>query len=242
MGPVNKTQETLRALFANVIGCGLDEVMDDSDFFAIGGDSVGALRVATAALQEGLQACTIPALYSHPILADLGTWCDANNQTHVNDHLQLTEEKMVGKGDNDIASMLAHWQLVETCLDQLNVDPDTILEIFPASWGSVMHQPLLYDVEFEVRAGAEADLISALERVHREEPAMRTRLFEHDDKIMQVVLREDIAWERKPGKVDRYHLRNRNRPMERGGRLVRYAIVASGEKMYVVWTIVSGWS
>lgn len=265
MGNKPETKETLRALYAKFIGCDLKEVEDGSDFFEMGGDSVGVLRMTNQALQEGLSEMTVPALYENPALADLAAWYDAqgkddqtgghesndnhqgtptNERVQQEGQIQKTDGHTSKKNDSSVdsstgESIVAHWKLVQDCISQTGISPDVIMDIYPSFPRQLIYLAIMFDTTFEVKAGTEDKLIAAMERLHAEDPMLRTRLFEHNGTLQQVVLQEKVEWSRESGKLEEYHICNRRHGMKLGQPLSRYGIVREGDKVHVVWTLVS---
>ncbi|MEZ3182638.1 amino acid adenylation domain-containing protein, partial [Streptomyces pimonensis] len=68
--PRNEVEETLGRLCADLLDA--PDVSIDDDFFALGGDSVSAMRLVAAARREGL-TIALRDVFEHPTVADLAT-------------------------------------------------------------------------------------------------------------------------------------------------------------------------
>jgi aryl carrier-like protein len=65
-----ETLELLRGIWIDILGD--DDVTDEDNFFAIGGDSMMALEVATRARELGLHV-TDSAVLRNPVLRDMAS-------------------------------------------------------------------------------------------------------------------------------------------------------------------------
>ncbi|RDW92973.1 nonribosomal peptide synthetase fmqA [Aspergillus mulundensis] len=70
VAPEGKKERLIRGLVADALGLRADHVAMDHDFFALGGDSVKAMRIVGLARAVGVRL-TVKDLFAHPQLSDL---------------------------------------------------------------------------------------------------------------------------------------------------------------------------
>ncbi|VVE15887.1 Tyrocidine synthase 3 [Pandoraea capi] len=77
-GPATPTEALLFDIWRDTLG--RDGFGRHDNFFAIGGDSLAALRVAARAQRSGVTHFSLEGLFSHPTVAGLATWLDEASQ------------------------------------------------------------------------------------------------------------------------------------------------------------------
>ncbi|WP_087687508.1 non-ribosomal peptide synthetase [Pandoraea sp. PE-S2R-1] len=77
-GPMTPTESLLFDVWRDTLGH--DGFGRNDNFFAIGGDSLAALKVAANAQRRGLGQFSLEGLFAHPTLAGLASWLDETAQ------------------------------------------------------------------------------------------------------------------------------------------------------------------
>ncbi|VVE23382.1 Tyrocidine synthase 3 [Pandoraea horticolens] len=77
-GPATPTESLLFDIWRDTLG--RDGFGRHDNFFAIGGDSLAALRVAANAQRRGIAHFSLEGLFSHPSVAGLASWLDEASQ------------------------------------------------------------------------------------------------------------------------------------------------------------------
>ncbi|VVE06616.1 Tyrocidine synthase 3 [Pandoraea iniqua] len=77
-GPVTPTEAMLFDVWRDTLG--RDGFGRHDNFFAIGGDSLAALKVATNAQRRGFGHFSLEGLFAHPTIAGLASWLDETTQ------------------------------------------------------------------------------------------------------------------------------------------------------------------
>lgn len=238
-----ETITKLRRITATVIGCGLDDVEDSSNFFSdLGGDSVGAMKLSNEARESGLKKMIIPIVYQYPVLSDMASWYDSAENEEESHVLKSEQSKSYGaasEAETDFSTVLSHWELVNDCVHRLGVTPDDIEDVYPAFPRQNAWLGMRCEIDFTVKTGSEEQVMVAIEKLFKSDPMLRTRLFEHNDTVRQVVLKEKLSWAKERGSLEDYRTRAGRHPMRIGDSMNRFVVMTEGDKTHILWTIVS---
>lgn len=74
--PGTDAEELVLKLWVEAINVNAENVGIDDNFFRIGGDSIGAMKVVGLARQNGVSELTVKDVFQNPILRDLASLCD----------------------------------------------------------------------------------------------------------------------------------------------------------------------
>ncbi|GKT87879.1 non-ribosomal peptide synthetase protein [Colletotrichum tofieldiae] len=238
--PVTASEDTLRRLWARVLGIDVCTISLGESFFRIGGDSIAALKLVGEARKAGI-ALTVADIFKHPKLSSMA------ERLHV----------IVGFED---VQTVAPFSLLESntplplLLDQIarlcNLsDTQTIEDIYrctPLQEGLLAltsKQPGDYIMQavLELSGGTDLRLFKqAWEETVRICPILRTTIIQHEELgLLQVVLKQGIEWAAVPNidSVKQYLEQDQRLLMDVGQSLARYAIVHTKSRTWFVWTI-----
>lgn len=220
--------EHLVSAWSKVLDMEASEIEDDDNFFEIGGDSVTAMRLVTAAQNLDIKI-DAEIIFNHPRLSDMRSHCEGPDVRISNiNGLEPTLDT----------------QLVNHCASACGVDPGVIEDIFPSlfnqTWllnhhkepGILMKQ-IVFQVEGAINVFA---VLAAFEAVWKKNDILRTRLVQHDMKYYQVVLGGNIQWG-ESSQLSEYLFRDNAVRMKLGGPLTRFALVKEVENTFIVWTV-----
>lgn len=76
--PLSKTEITLSRIWSNFFG--FDKIGIRDNFFELGGDSLKALKLLSMMKQELKRDIPLAGLFEMPVIAELGTWFDRNEE------------------------------------------------------------------------------------------------------------------------------------------------------------------
>ncbi|KAI0532277.1 peptide synthetase [Xylaria digitata] len=219
------------------------------NFFAIGGDSLRAMKLVAEARTRDI-SLTVADIFSNPVLSEMAVVAKAG----------------VKQGAVEIPAfslLSARWteDVARTeCAAFCDIDASEIEDIYPCT---PLQEGLMalsakiseaYVAQRVVELADEAmaqDLLKAFRNASVDCPILRTRIvqvLEHG--LMQVVIKDDFAYESTPGQSLNEYLENdRNIPVGLGKPLVRYGVVGNKErkeKAYFILTmhhaLYDGWS
>ncbi|KAF7169549.1 hypothetical protein CNMCM5623_002209 [Aspergillus felis] len=241
---LNDLERRLRQAWSQTLKLQADSICLQDNFFALGGDSLTAMKLVSVCRSQGLDL-GVTSMFSNPTLlamASVVRICDVDVQVEVPAFSMIT---------SDVDS--ACREAAEAC----GVYPADIEDIYPCtptqeslftfSLKSVkpyVAQRVLYipsHIDIDAWRKAWEEVVAAL-------PILRTRVAQlQEPGLQQVVLKENVSW-MQAFNLSKYLENDRTEKMNLGESLARYAIVeeSTDGKRYMVWTIhhvlYDGWS
>ncbi|ROV87097.1 hypothetical protein VMCG_10891 [Cytospora schulzeri] len=237
-------EQRLRQAWALTLKLDAEAIGPDDNFFALGGDSLAAMRLVSVCRERGLEL-TVISTFSHPTLSGMAEGvliCDVE-----------------ARKDTPAFSMIS--QPAESACAEASqvcgVDSTAIEDMYPCT----PTQESLFTFSLKSTKAYVAQRVACIpadisldawkkawEIVVAASPILRSRLVQlQDPGLQQVVLKESIHW-RHSTDLPQYLQDDQNEKMHFGQSLARYAIVESPSesKRYMVWTIhhvvYDGWS
>ncbi|ROT40235.1 surfactin synthetase subunit 3 [Sodiomyces alkalinus F11] len=243
--PESEMERALHRAWVNILRDTAEIGLQDS-FFALGGNSLKAMRLVSAARHEGI-ALTVATIFNFPTLkamAAMATPAPREAQEPPPPFSLLEEEWSREQACADVAKLC---EVEEAAIE--DVYPCTPLQEALMALSAKVKEAYVAQrvVDLEDAAAAEK-LRSAFEIAAADTAILRTRIVQvRQHGLVQVVINEDIPWHRGNDLQD-YLIRDREAPMELGKPLVRYALITEDEskKVYFVLTmhhaLYDGWS
>ena len=188
--PLSKDEEALLLVWAEVLHVAPDTLDVQDDFFRIGGDSLKAMAVVSAARRKGIHL-SVAKLYQFKTVAELA---------------QNTGEEVLDEEDQPLSllSVANAPRIQEMAAQMCSVDPDLIQDIMPVTdmqhfyLESQVHQPRSWmsTVAFDVPSSLDAERVKrAWEQLMAHHPITRTRFINTPLGIFQVILKsETLSW------------------------------------------------
>ena len=247
--PTTEMEVSIQSLWSKVLGVDTHAIGVDDNFFRLGGDSVGAMKLVAAARARKITV-SVADIFASPMLSDMALASRiSTNETQV--ALSLEPFDLI---KNTVESRTS---ILEQAASQCGLSQDAIQNCYPATAlqeglmalsmrrnGAYLAQKvfriLAKDFDFSLFQKAWAAVIES-------EDILRTRIV-HTQSLesVQVVLNTSISW-MSATDLETYLLEDTNTPVQYGGPLMRLAIVqqANGEN-YFVWTahhaVYDGWT
>ncbi|GKT61465.1 LOW QUALITY PROTEIN: nonribosomal peptide synthetase [Colletotrichum tofieldiae] len=227
----------MRQLWGDVLGVQPTAIPATSNFFRLGGDSLAAIALVTAARKKSLQL-SVAQIFKTPVLQDLCLLPTESNKTTV----QARPLELLG--DN---SSRPHSDLLKEVAEECSIPIQDIEDAFPCT---PLQEGLMalststtnsYLVQYVIHLPADIDvarLKRAWESVAQVHGILRTRLVDTlSSGILQVIIQETLAWN-ESFDLEEY-LENLRQPSNFGAHLNRFGIVyaANGNASYMVWTV-----
>ncbi|KAI4761090.1 nonribosomal peptide synthase SidD [Aureobasidium sp. EXF-3400] len=241
---LNDLEKRLQQAWSQVLSLDAAGIRLEDNFFALGGDSLAAMRLVSTCRAQGLILSVIDT-FGNPKLsamADVVKLGDAQARKEIQAFSTIT------RSVND-----ARLEAAQAC----KTDVDNIEDIYPCTptqeslFTFSLKSVELYLAQRVATIPHDTDidaLKKAWETVIAANPILRTRAAQLEEPgLQQVVLREGISW-RHATDLDQYLQSDKNERMDLGQNLARYAIVESSEtgKRYMVWSVhhllYDGWS
>ena len=243
--PSTEMEKTLQELWHSILHVDADSIGADDSFFRLGGDSVGAMRLVTAARSKGI-LLTVANIFQKPKLFEM-----SRDALAMSDAVQSELKPFVMLPSTESVS-----DLIEEVASQCNVERDSVQDMYPCTAiqkGLIAlssKQPGAYVAQniYHLQPGIDLDKFrSAWEKVVEVEVILRTRIvYTKSLGFLQVVIQEPITWH---NAVDLQEISEENRqlPAHNGGRLTQYTIVGENTPdPHFIWTahhaLYDGWS
>ncbi|KAI0016831.1 acetyl-CoA synthetase-like protein [Xylariomycetidae sp. FL0641] len=245
--PASPMETHLAALWAQVLGGPGDaaaaELSAGDNFFAVGGDSLRAMKLVAAARARGV-GLSVAAIFRHPVLSDMA---GAATAIPADDGATCAAAPEIPPFS--LISSSRDWPEPEAradCAALCGVPADRVEDAYPCTplqeglMALSAKIPEAYVAQRVVElpsAAAARDLAAAFAAVAAASPVLRTRVVQVPGRgLVQVVLRADdddddesaCRWFPAHALPD-YLVRDRAEPMGLGRPLVRYAAFASDE-------------
>lgn len=238
--PSTEMERKLQRLWSNVLRMPLESIGATDSFLRLGGDSIRAMRLASAARAENLDL-TVADIFRQPRLEDMASQMSSFN---AEDDLIMSEDPLP-------FSLLPSSSSIDAVIDELNScfgDGVIVQDAYPCTslqegmLSLSMKQAGAYLAQNVFQIPTSIDMVAfrdAWESVFAAVDILRTRLvFTEDAGLVQVVLKEDIDWQTPALSLDDYLQADRAIPITYGSRLVRFAVLRhEGGGSYFVWTI-----
>ncbi|EDU41238.1 HC-toxin synthetase [Pyrenophora tritici-repentis Pt-1C-BFP] len=246
--PTGQAEVALARLWADVLKLDADAVGAEDSFFRLGGDSISAMKLVTAARKHGV-VLNVANVFTYPKLLDMAATASILSSDHVSSpEPDMVPFELLPNSSCQVIRALA--------ASECGVFPDVIEDIYPCSKlqeGLIMltnKDPGTYVVQPIYRLPADIDLPrfkKAWKAVAAAEAALRTRIiYSEEHGFLQVVLREELQWLSLPA-VEDINEATRQLPAKNGAPLTTFTLVGEDTTTpFFVWTahhaVYDGWS
>lgn len=237
-------EQRLRHAWSLVLKVDEDSIHPQDNFFALGGESLAAMRLVSVCRERGLDL-SVTSTFANPTLEEMA------ETIRIYDVDVQTETPPFSLISQPVES--ACLEASQAC----GTEPAAVEDIYPCT----PTQESLITFSLKSTESYVAQRIAcvppqlsldafkqAWEAVFAANPILRTRVAQlQDPGLQQVVLKQAIDW-RHSTSLSQYLENDRNERMDLGQSLARYAIVddAVDGKRYMVWTVhhvqYDGWS
>ncbi|KAL5051513.1 hypothetical protein BDW71DRAFT_55019 [Aspergillus fruticulosus] len=242
-GQLSELEQRLRQAWAETLKREPESIRPDDNFFALGGDSVMAMKLVTISRTHGLEL-TVGSTFNTPVLSEMAAVIkvyDSQARTETPPFSLISQAP-------DSATLEA----AQAC----GMEPAAVEDIYPCTptqeslFTFSLKAVVAYVAQRVATIPSHIDLDlwkKAWEDVVAASPILRTRVAQISEPgLQQVVLKENISWKHAID-LEQYLENDKAEKMELGQNLARYAIVENPDgKRYMVWTIhhvvYDGWS
>ncbi|RFU79721.1 hc-toxin synthetase [Trichoderma arundinaceum] len=249
--PLSQMELLIRDLWASVLQKHSDTIDRDDDFFRIGGDSIGAMKLVAAARKSETQiSLTVADVFRHPRLSELArvlAETEKYNLASTTDAAPFT----INLGPN---SSSIRPNQIAALADQCDVAAENIQDAYPCSplqegfMAITTQRPDKYVLQRVFRLNTDVAFFKATwEKLWESLPILRTRIVPWETGSIQVVVQEPVHWQ-SSSSLEAYLEEDRRDPMKYGGRLCRVSVIETpgSDEKHFVWTmhhsIYDGWS
>ena len=247
--PTTEMEISIQSLWSKVLGVEARAIGVDDNFFRLGGDSVGAMKLVAAARASKITV-SVADIFASPMLSDMALAARrSTNEKQI--ALSLEPFSLINNTVGGVTSIL------EQAAAQCGLSQDAIQNCYPTTalqeglMALSMRKSGAYLAQKAFRILAEDFDVPLFQKawaaVIESEDILRTRIV-HTQSLgsVQVVLNTNISWESATD-LETYLYEDINTPVQYGGPLMRLAIVqqANGGN-YFVWTahhaVYDGWT
>lgn len=245
--PSTQSETDLRRLWSEVLRLPIDTIGVDDGFFQLGGDSIGAMRLATLAREHGIDI-TVQNIFRNNKLCEMAQAAKLLS-------VEKEQEEAWEKPPAPFALVDDPERVFARLEHQCGVRRREVEDAYACS---PLQEGLLalsaknggtYTAQTVFRLHPFLDLPrfkKAWEKVVQRHSILRTVIVDVDGLYTQVVLKDrGVQWAT-AACLEEYLAEDKQNPMEPGTPLARYCIVEAEDDDYFVWTvhhaIYDGWS
>jgi amino acid adenylation domain-containing protein/non-ribosomal peptide synthase protein (TIGR01720 family) len=234
--PSTTSEKLLRDLWAETLNMKPDAISADSSFFRIGGDSLGAMRLVSAARQKGV-VFSVADVFKNPRLSALATvlhYQDKTVQETTNPHVEpfsLIDDKVPLEETKAHAARLC------------GIEPEDIEYILPCTplqEGLIAESirgrgdNMLTEMKTLIKGVQSDRLLNAWSHVVQSNPILRTRFVDSPNQgLVQVVIRHEQCG---------FQERSPEQPFKLGMSLFYYTVSSTSTTWSIHHALYDGWS
>lgn len=223
------------------------------NFFTIGGDSIGAMRLVSLARNEGV-TLTVSEVFLHPTLQQMASKLETLSLSRSGSPSTQFSQDTLSTTMSELSSTI-----LPEYLDRLG----SVEDVFPciplqsALFSLSEQDPHLYLGHHVFKLHQSTDISrfkDAVEQVMRASPILRTAIVPSEDRLntlLQAVVRHDhVYWTQYSGLLNHFLLKDVQKPFRCGDLMTRVALVTDRDSLdpstYFVLTahhaVYDGWS
>ncbi|KAJ0382654.1 hypothetical protein COL922a_012104 [Colletotrichum nupharicola] len=245
---LNPVEVVLRKAWGKVLSLPEDSITAEDDFFRLGGDSIGAIKVVAACRQLALQI-KVASIFKNSVLRQMALVCKRTT----------TDKTNAASNQYNPYQLVDQSNLTELCEEvsfQCEVQPDDVEDMYPCThmqeglMAVNLTRPGSYTGRWIHPLPQAIDLArfkKSWEDIHATSPILRTRFATTASAgSLQVIIKGHVQWLTSDD-LERYLANDDANPMFPGDSLNRFALVTdvNGDVTFV-WTIhhmlYDGWS
>ncbi|CAH0037403.1 unnamed protein product [Clonostachys rhizophaga] len=247
--PETKMERSLQVLWAQVLQLAQESIGRDDGFLEIGGDSISAIKLISACRKKGIGLLTKDVLDS-PSLSSVATKAVYLEQGTSTKPLPIRPFSLLGQ---EAIRKVQSEEIRELCgfsEDQLIEDAFPCSSMQEGLMAVSVRQPGSYVTKFvfKIPEYVDIDLMKASwENAVLQCPNMRSRIVLVDGESIQLVVKENTAWEHDTATDPATYISQQNfEYMGYGTSLSKNTILSCQNDIYFVWmahhTFHDGWS
>lgn len=238
-GQPTEKESQLRKLWADVFGLPSSDLDLNDNFFSLGGDSVLAIKLVATARSIGFDL-SLEIVFEHPVLSDMATITKS-----------LTARAQSVAEIKPFSLLDSSWDtnmVLQEASKQCSIPEKSIEDIYPTT---PMQEGLLalsmkdqgtYILQFVYQMPESVDLDRlrvAWESVSTGTDVLRTRFFDYNSGLLQVVVKEPLKWKVVDGDLATFLVTEKQRGLQFGETMSRQSVLRqkSPPQIYLVWTI-----
>lgn len=245
--PSTEVEKSLAGLWESILHLAPNSIGMDAQFFRMGGDSIAAIRLVTAARSKGI-SLTVANIFQNGTLSEMCRTASSGDVSETN------STKPGPQPFEMLPAGVPTERIVEEVSTLCRLRSEDIEDVYPCTTiqeglmalsskqsGAYCFQNLYSLASLDV-----ARFKAAWEAVLSTEPILRTRIVYTDSMgFLQVVVQESIQWQEENTMADLAKI-DKAKPSYNGGGLAGFAIIQDSDRAYFVLTmhhaLYDGWS
>ncbi|KAL9595554.1 MAG: hypothetical protein Q9219_006374, partial [cf. Caloplaca sp. 3 TL-2023] len=245
--PSTEVEKTLAGLWESILNLGSETIGMDAQFFRMGGDSISAIRLVTAARSKGI-SLTVANIFQNGTLSEM---CRTASTTETS----KTDAPRPGPQPFEmLPTGIPAEKMIEEVSTACQVSPQDIEDIYPCTTiqeglmalSSKQSGAYVFQNVYTLASINIARFKAAWETVLATEPILRTRIVYIDPMgFLQVVVKEPLQWQEEHRLADLAKI-DKAKPAYNGGGLAGFAIIQEPDRAFFVLTmhhaLYDGWS
>ncbi|KAF1998930.1 amino acid adenylation [Amniculicola lignicola CBS 123094] len=238
--PRTATEAILQKLFSEVLTIKGATISRDDNFFGLGGDSVGGIKMVAAARKHSI-TIRVADLFKYPVLSELARVIETTVGPALSHNIAPFSLLNVSSTDEVVAEAAFQCSVPVSAVE--DIYPTSALQEGMMALGLRKHGAYIAQKAFRLPQEFEVTRFKAAwDHVIERETILRTRIVASGSGNLQVVTKIPIAWET-ANNLEAYLSSDSATPFLYGESLMRLAIV---DNQYFVWTAhhatYDGWS
>jgi amino acid adenylation domain-containing protein len=238
--PRTPMEQVLQALFSEILSIEAKTISRDDNFFGLGGDSVGGMKMVAAARKHNVTV-RVADVFKYPILSELAEIVEKSQDGGAS--TELIAFGLLDASTKESVAAEAAQQCAISASDIEDVYPTSALQEGMMALGLRKEGAYIAQKVFRLPANFDiAKFQSAWATVIETEAILRTRIVSSSTGSLQVVNNLPISWQSAKD-LESYLTKDAATTFQYGEPLMRLAIV---QNEYFVWTahhaIYDGWS
>jgi amino acid adenylation domain-containing protein/non-ribosomal peptide synthase protein (TIGR01720 family) len=238
--PQTMMEQTLQLLFSEILSIEAKTISRDDNFFGLGGDSVGGMKMVAAARKHNI-SIRVADIFKFPILSELASVIANSQETTTTQDVAPFSLLQVGSRDRTIMEAATECNIAVKDIEDIyptSALQDGMMALGLRKGGAYIAQKVfLLPSSFDI-----AKFQSAWSAVIAAEPILRTRIVSSSSSNLQVVTKLPVSWQ-SSSDLQAYLNADQCQSFQYGQPLMRLAIV---DEEYFVWTahhsIYDGWT
>ncbi|KAF4629796.1 hypothetical protein G7Y89_g8347 [Cudoniella acicularis] len=243
---LTENESKLRILWADAFSVEASTIEPKDSFFSLGGDSVLAIKIIAAARANGLDL-SLDIVFQHPILCEMA---EVTKNITIEEDLAIIPSFAL-LGDREIN------RIRQEASKECSISKECILDVYPLSpmqeglLALSIKDPGTYILQFVYQMPESVDLDklkASWEAVAERTQVLRTRFFDYNSDLLQVVVDEPLKWKVVEGDLAAFLVTEKARRISVGEAMSRQTVLRQSDSLqyFLVWTVhhalVDGWS
>lgn len=249
IAPSTAMEVKMRTLWQQTLGLGPELIGVEDNFFRLGGDSVGAMKLVASSRTENVML-TVGDVFYHPVLRDLAIVADKMSST-----TQAAEQSLGPFELWDAPEPL--YERIQELAASCGLDEESVQDVYPCTplqeglMALSIKSPGAYVSQMMFKLPSDIDIARfklSWQTVVEATPILRTRIVLYQNLAsIQIVVEEDLNWN--TGQSIQEYLRQDKKVLVKyGDPLNRHSIIEAKNDpdRYFVWTahhaVFDGWT